>query len=102
MKKFHSMSWRMMTAEEYQAIKTKLGLGHEELAEMLDITARTSFHYAKNGAPRVVELAMRRLAETLPPKLKPEPKQKPKPKPRPKRKPRKAKSNETSMSVLPE
>jgi hypothetical protein len=79
----------MMTGEEYLAIKTQLGVGHEALATMLDITARTSLHYAKSGAPRVVELAMRMLLENQQ-------------KPKRKRAPRKAKTDETDMPVLSE
>jgi len=76
-----------MTGEEYNDIRMQLGFTHDELADALGITGRTSNNYARSGPPRAVEIALRALLEM-----------------HLKRKPRtrKVKPDEADMSVLPD
>ena len=55
-----------MTAEDYRSVLGRLGWTHAQAAAALGITERTSFNYARNGAPKVVELALRALVDAAP------------------------------------
>jgi hypothetical protein len=50
-----------MSAEEYRTILHQLGWTHAQAAAALGVTERTSFNYARRGAPTAVALALRAL-----------------------------------------
>jgi hypothetical protein len=45
-----------MTGGEYRSMMDRFGLDHAAAATFLDITERTSFRYAAQGSPRVIDL----------------------------------------------
>lgn len=51
----------MISADDYKAALAALGLDHDAIAAELEITARTSYRYAKEGAPKTIALALEAL-----------------------------------------
>lgn len=52
-----------MTADDYKSAIAELGLDHDGIAERLGITSRTSYRYAKVGAPKRVALLLENLID---------------------------------------
>lgn len=52
-----------MTADDYKSAIAELGFDHEGIAARLGITSRTSYRYAKVGAPKRVALLLENLID---------------------------------------
>lgn len=61
LKIFHPIS-TPMSADEYRTILERLGWTHAQAAAALGVTERTSFNYARRGAPKAVALALRAIS----------------------------------------
>lgn len=53
-----------MTGEDYKRALAALGLDHDSVAIKIGMTSRTSYRYAKEGAPKRIAMLLESLMET--------------------------------------